>query len=70
MDREKVSSSMFTSIGYDENTQTIELEFSNGKIYQHSNVSVKVFTEFKNAQSLGKFYNQFIKGKFPSRLIK
>ena len=69
MNRQKVNSTMFTSVGYDEKSQTLELEFSSGKIYQHSNVPIRVYTEFMNAPSLGKYYNQWIKGKYASFII-
>jgi hypothetical protein len=70
MEREKVNSSMFISVGYDLSSKIIELEFKNGKIYQHFDVPENIFTSFKNASSLGKFYNRYIKGKFSSSLIK
>jgi hypothetical protein len=35
MNRDSVASSNITSAGYDETAQTIEVEFSNGSIYQY-----------------------------------
>jgi len=65
MDREPVGSSNLVSAGYDEASQTLEVEFSNGSVYQYYNVSEPIYREFLMASSKGSFLNTYIKASFP-----
>ena len=38
MDRYSVASSNISAVGYDEQSETLEVEFLNGSIYQYYNV--------------------------------
>lgn len=65
MDRQYVESSMITSVGYDLNTCTLEVEFkSNGSIWQYPDFPEYLWYEFEASDSKGKFFNQNIRGKF------
>lgn len=57
-----VVSSNVASVGYDENSSTLEVAFHSGGIYQYFDVSPQVFEEFINADSKGKFLHREIKG--------
>ncbi|MFQ5431236.1 MAG: KTSC domain-containing protein [Nitrospinota bacterium] len=57
-----VVSSNVASIGYDENSYTLEVAFHSGGIYQYFDVSPQVFEQFINADSKGKFFHEEIKG--------
>jgi KTSC domain len=65
MDRKRVTSSNLTSIGYDSASQTLEVEFQNGSIYQYYNVTPAIFEAFDRAPSKGQFFNSQIKDSFP-----
>lgn len=65
MERELVASSNLASAGYDETSQTLEVEFTNGAIYQYYNVSSAVYQEFLAASSKGGFLNTYIKNAYP-----
>ena len=60
MERQAVQSSNLQSIGYDEKTQTLEVEFIRGDVYQYTNVPQHVYDELMSAKSLGKYLNQHI----------
>lgn len=65
MDRQYVDSSMITSIGYDSDTCTLEVEFkSNGAIWQYPDFPEYLWYEFEASDSKGKFFHQNIIGKF------
>lgn len=64
MKREHVNSSNIESIGYDLRSQTLEIEFLNGSIYQYFDVPENVFIDFKTADSQGKYLASNIKGHF------
>ena len=65
MIRDQVASSNISSIGYDEATQTLEVEFQNGSIYQYFNVGQDLFDRLMNFPSKGQFLNTYIKNGYP-----
>ncbi len=62
MNRIPVNSSNIASVGYDLETQTMEVEFTNGNIYQYFDVPLLIYEELINAESPGKFLNVQVKG--------
>lgn len=64
MERTPVISSNIASVGYDTDSQTLEIEFNNGTIYQYFDVSEQVFNELKSAGSAGGYLASNIKGKY------
>lgn len=64
MIRQRVQSSDLESIGYDEPTQTLEIEFHGGHVYQYGNVPVNMYEGLMHASSHGRFFNDFIKNHF------
>lgn len=65
MNREPVASSNVASIGYDEPSQTLEVEFMSGAVYQYYNVSQALFDQLMQAGSKGKFLAYQIKNAYP-----
>ena len=64
MERKPVTSSNIASIGYDENTSTLEIEFLNNTIYQYFDVPQHVYDGIMNADSHGQYLAQNIKGVY------
>jgi hypothetical protein len=62
MKRKPVQSSNISSIGYDEATSTLEIEFLNNSIYQYFDVPKEIYNELMQAESHGKYLAQNIKG--------
>jgi len=65
MDRNHVSSSNIASIGHDEGSDTLEVEFLNGSVYQYYNVSKEMYDQLMQAGSKGQFFNTYIKNAYP-----
>ena len=65
MDRQSVSSSNIVSVGYDAASETLEIEFQSGSVYQYYNIGQSTFDEFMAAPSKGKFFAYQIKNAFP-----
>ncbi|PYS26551.1 MAG: KTSC domain-containing protein [Acidobacteria bacterium] len=65
MERRTVGSSSLTSMGYDSRSETLEVEFTNGAVYQYYNVPLTLYEAFIAAASKGQFYNSQIKDAFP-----
>ncbi len=59
MYRTPVESSNIKSVGFDSNT--LEIEFISGGIYQYFDVPTEVYHLFMNASSKGTFFNKYIK---------
>jgi len=64
MDRESVNSSNLKSVGYDEATQILEIEFNTRKIYQYHRVPKEVYNGLMTSPSHGQYFHRFIKDKF------
>jgi hypothetical protein len=65
MEREPVSSSNLTSVGYDAESETLEVEFKNTGVYQYFNVPPFMHERLMSADSVGKFFNAEIKNAYP-----
>ena len=56
MERKKVNSSGIRSVGYDQSTQTLEVELTDGSIWQYSKVPGEVQRRFLAAPSMVSYY--------------
>jgi hypothetical protein len=63
--REPVASTNVTSVGYDEASETLEVEFANGTVYQYFNVGAELYRQFREAPSKGQFLNAYIRRAYP-----
>lgn len=64
MNRIAVSSTNIAEIGYDPATQTLEVLFHNGNIYQYFDVPQAIYDALVQSESAGKFLNTQIKGAY------
>ncbi|KAF1716824.1 KTSC domain-containing protein [Pseudoxanthomonas yeongjuensis] len=65
MERQSVASSNISSIGYDESSQTLEVEFYSGTVYQYFNVGADLYMQLMQSSSKGQFLNIYIKNAYP-----
>ena len=61
MERTPVQSSNLASVGYDTSTQTLEIEFNSGGIYQYYGVPQFVYESLMGAPSKGTYFAQNIR---------
>lgn len=64
MERIPVDSSNISSIGYDENSYTLEVEFHSGAVYQYFDVPTNVYQGIREAGSKGQYFAQHVKGYY------
>jgi len=64
MKREKVKSSNIKSIGYDEEKQILEIEFTSKIVYQFAKVSKRIYENLMNTDSKGTYFHKYIKNKY------
>lgn len=65
MIREPVASTNILSLGYDAASETLEVEFNSGSIYQYYNVGAALYDQLMLAPSKGQFINAYIKNAHP-----
>jgi KTSC domain len=65
MIREPVASTNISSLGYDPTSETLEVEFTSGAIYQYYNVGTALYDQLMMAPSKGQFLNAYIKNAYP-----
>lgn len=61
MERQYVSSSNISSIGYDPVNMVLEIEFLNGAVYQYYDVPQSIYDGLMAADSHGKFLAAYVK---------
>lgn len=59
-----VNSSVLSNFAYNAKSKSLTINFNSGKSYVYENVPPHVLEGMLNAESTGKFYNSFIKGKY------
>jgi hypothetical protein len=69
MERNTVSSSNLAEVGYEPESETLEVMFKHGGVYQYYNFPQFMYDRFLEAPSLGKFFNAEIKGKYPEAKV-
>lgn len=70
MERKKVSSSSIRSVGYDERTRLLEVEFSDGRLTQYSGVSAEVHRRMMSAPSIVSYFRDNVEESFTAKRIK
>jgi hypothetical protein len=70
MNRTAVTSSNIRSIGFEPESETLEVEFKSGGLYQYANVPKSLFDRFMAASSKGRFFDQYVRDKFRTRKIR
>jgi len=62
----EVSSDVLSLVYYRADSETLTLAFRKGPVYEYSGVPAPVFQALMNTPRKGVFYNQRIRGHFPS----
>ena len=64
MKRIAVESSNLASVGYDEATKTLEIQFHSGGIYEYDDVEKEIYDDLMNAESKGRYFMSMIRGGY------
>ena len=70
MDRKKVSSSSIRSVGYDERSRVLEVEFNDGRVNQYSGVSAELHRRLISAPSIVSYFRDNVEESFPAKRMK
>ena len=69
VERLSVKSRILRSVGYDESTKILEIEFSSGFVYQYSGVPPKVYADLMHSAEIGKYYSEKVRPKFQTKQV-
>ena len=64
-----VESTALLTVSYDEARALLQLEFCSRSVYQYFSVPAAVYQSLLAAPSMGRYFNQAIRGRFSYRLI-
>jgi lysyl-tRNA synthetase class 2 len=67
MERQPVDSSSIASVGYDDRSFELDIEYKNGRIYRYSQVPAAAYRLLLRAPSIGQYVNQVIKPRFEAQ---
>jgi len=62
-------SSLIAGLGHDRQSRRLAVKFRDGRVRFYEGVPREIFSNFLAAESLGQFYNRFIKGKFRNVVV-
>jgi len=69
MDRAVLESKAIVSAGYEPESQTLELEFSSGRVYQYDGVPASAYQWLLRTNSKGTYVSRMINGQYPYREV-
>lgn len=68
--QETPDSTCFSAVGYDSAGQVLFVQFrESGSIYSYDDVPALVYSDLMNAESMGGYYNGFIKGHYTAHRL-
>lgn len=70
MQRQPVESSMIRAVGYDPATETLEVEFNTGKVWQYLDVPAEVHRQLMASDSHGSYMRSLVIDVYQDRQIK
>lgn len=67
MPRVEVKSAVVRALDYDERTQEMTVDFNETGPHVYSGVPQATYYQLANAPSVGRYLNQYVRGRYPSR---
>ncbi len=69
MDMTPVSSSQLRAVGYDADSEVLRVEFMSGSVWDYEKVDEASYRQLLMATSQGRFFNQYIRGRYTERRV-
>ena len=64
-----VKSRILRSVGYDDSTKILEIEFQTGLVYQYAGVPPKVYADLMHSDEIGKYFSEKVRPKFQTKQV-
>jgi len=69
LERQSVKSVILSSVGYDESTKVLEIEFHSGLVYQYSGVPLKIYKDLMHSNEIGKYFSDKVRTQFRTKQV-
>jgi hypothetical protein len=69
VERQSVKSRILRSVGYDEKTKILEIEFQTGLVYQYLAVPPKVYADFMHSAEIGRYFSEKVRPRFQTKQV-
>jgi len=69
LERQTVKSRILRSVGYDESTKILEIEFQTGLVYHYLGVPPKVFADLMHSGEIGKYFSEKVRPRFQAKQV-
>lgn len=69
LERQSVKSVILSSVGYDESTKVLEIEFHSGLVYQYSGVPLKIYKDLMRSSEIGKYFSDKVRTQFRTKQV-
>jgi hypothetical protein len=69
LERQSVKSVILRSVGYDDSTKILEIEFHTGLVYQYSGVPSKVYADLMHSGEIGKYFSEKVRPRFHTKQV-
>jgi hypothetical protein len=69
LERQSVKSVILRSVGYDDSTKILEIEFHSGLVYQYSGVPSKVYKDLMSSDTIAKYFTDKVRTQFRTKQV-
>ena len=69
VERLSVKSRILRSVGYDDSTKMLEIEFQTGLVYRYSGVPPKVYADLMHSDEIGKYFSEKVRPRFQTKQV-
>jgi hypothetical protein len=70
MERKRLSAGRIRAVGYDSRSRVLELEFSDGSVYQYTGVSNEVHRRLVSSAAAASYFRDTIEEEYPAKRVR
>jgi hypothetical protein len=70
MERKRLSAGRIRAVGYDARARVLELEFSDGSVYQYTGVSNEVHRRLVSSAAAASYFRDAIEEEYPAKRVR
>lgn len=70
MERKRLSAGRIRAVGYDARARVLELEFSDGSVYQYTGVGNEVHRRLVSSAAAASYFRDAIEEEYPAKRVR
>ncbi|HET8610335.1 MAG TPA: KTSC domain-containing protein [Burkholderiales bacterium] len=70
MERKRLNAGRIRAVGYDSRARVLELEFSDGSVYQYTGVSDEVHRRLVSSSAAASYFRDNIEEEYPAKRVR